>query len=625
MRKTLLTRVLPLYVGLVVIALTALALGLNQRARDEHTRHIIGQLRVSYRVLQEYYRSRVPADAAPDAVADPDAAPDTVADPEAAPSNPLPERLRETTKLDIAVFPGSGAALSDRDVPTRPAVNALLSEVRRTGEVATSSYASAPSVAGNGGTPELNGLDDEVYLAGPITDAEGRRLIVVLRRDLSETTAFPEDIMESTVAAGVFVFLLSGAFLVFIAQRQTEPLKAIQDAANHFAAGRLEHRLRLERPREMADVARTLNSMAAQLSWQLARIRRQRNELEAILSSMVEGVVVLDDELRIKSMNRAAAQLFGVNEHAGIGKSVIQYLRNSNIADFAERTLRSQSPLEENLVIYSREIVHLQLHGTVIHEEEQKPGGVLIVLNNISRLKRLENMRKDFVANVSHELKTPITSILGFVETLSEGAIEDPDSAKRFLKIIGDHTNRLSLIIEDLLSLSRLESFDQDIPRDWCTVEEIVNRTKADCAGLAHSKNVRIVDSYAGQVYAYVNQNLLEQALTNLVDNAVKYSPNDSEVRIDVRNRDGELRLSVGDAGMGIPREELDRIFERFYRVDRARSRRMGGTGLGLAIVKHIALAHGGRINVDSVLGEGSSFTITVPSVVPSEDAHTGA
>jgi two-component system phosphate regulon sensor histidine kinase PhoR len=234
-------------------------------------------------------------------------------------------------------------------------------------------------------------------------------------------------------------------------------------------------------------------------------------------------------------------------------------------------------------------------------------------------------MRKDFVANVSHELKTPITSILGFVETLSEGAIEDPDSAKRFLKIIGDHTNRLSLIIEDLLSLSRLESFDQDIPRDWCTVEEIVNRTKADCAGLAHSKNVRIVDSYAGQVYAYVNQNLLEQALTNLVDNAVKYSPNDSEVRIDVRNRDGELRLSVGDAGMGIPREELDRIFERFYRVDRARSRRMGGTGLGLAIVKHIALAHGGRINVDSVLGEGSSFTITVPSVVPSEDAHTGA
>ncbi len=364
----------------------------------------------------------------------------------------------------------------------------------------------------------------------------------------------------------------------------------------------------------MADVARTLNSMAAQLSWQLSRIRRQRNELEAILSSMIEGVIVLDDELRIKSMNRAAAQLFAVNEHAGIGKSVIQYLRNSTLADFAERSFKSPRPLEENLVIYSREMVHLQLHGTVVHGDEEKPGGVLIVLNDISRLKRLENMRTDFVANVSHELKTPITSILGFVETLSEGAIEDPESARRFLTIIGDHTTRLSLIIEDLLSLSRLESFDHDIPRDWCTVEEIVNRTKADCATSLHSKRVKIVDSYSGNADAYVNQNLLEQALTNLVDNALKYSSEDSVVRIDVINRKGQLSLAVSDTGIGIPREEVDRIFERFYRVDRARSRGMGGTGLGLAIVKHIALAHGGQVDVRSTLGEGSTFTITVAS-----------
>jgi two-component system phosphate regulon sensor histidine kinase PhoR len=429
--------------------------------------------------------------------------------------------------------------------------------------------------------------------------------------------------VSAIIATGVFIFLLSLVFLLVIAQRQMQPLQAIQDAANHFAAGDLEHRLRLEHPREMAAVARTLNSMAAQLSWQLARIRRQRNELEAILSAMVEGVIVLDDSLRIKSMNAAAAQLFEVNAHAGLGKSVIQYLRNSNLADFAERTLRSESPIEESLVIYNRDVVHLQLHGSVVRGEEGKPGGVLIVLNDISRLKRLENMRKDFVANVSHELKTPITSILGFVETLSEGAVEDPDSARRFLRIIGDHTNRLSLIIEDLLSLSRLESFDRDIPRDWCTVEEIVNRTRADTATLAHSQGIRIVDSYAGNVYAFVNQNLLEQALTNLVDNAIKYSDEGSRVSIDVTNKAGVLTMAVSDAGIGIPREELDRIFERFYRVDRARSRRLGGTGLGLAIVKHIALAHGGKVEITSTLGEGSTFTISVPSEKPDENVGT--
>jgi two-component system phosphate regulon sensor histidine kinase PhoR len=425
------------------------------------------------------------------------------------------------------------------------------------------------------------------------------------------------DIAGSVTAAGVFIILVSAVFFLVLAQRQRDPLAAIQDAANHFAAGNLEHRLRLEHPREMAEVARTLNTMASQLSWQLARIRRQRNELEAILSAMVEGVIVLDDELRIKSMNSAAAGLFNVDAHAGLGKSVIQYLRNSDIADFAERTLASSTPLEDNMAIYNRAIVHLQLHGSVVRGEGGRPAGALIVLNDISRLKRLENMRKDFVANVSHELKTPITSVLGFVETLSEGAIEDPDSGRRFLKIIGDHTHRLNLIIEDLLSLSRLESFEQDLPRDRCSVEEIVSRSKADCATLAHPKGITISDSYEGEKSAYANQNLLEQALTNLIDNAVKYSEENSEIKIRVSNQGGRLEFAVTDSGSGIPREEQDRIFERFYRVDRARSRRLGGTGLGLAIVKHIARAHAGHVHVSSTLGEGSTFTVSIPAERP--------
>ncbi len=600
MRKTLLTRVLPVYVLLVLIALVALGTGMVRRSDSERRDHAIEQLRLT-RVLIDVHSVglRAPLNSETLRAAREDFS-----------------RIEEATGIQIALFSARGVPiLSHPDLVPRPVVTRLASEAARSGEETTRRPVAFDGSAG----PGAASLDDAVLLAAPIENGDPRPPVLVLRYPVEVSPDRHGDIVGSVAATGVFIVLLSLVFLVVLAQRQTDPLSAIQDAADHFAAGDLEHRLRLERPREMADVARTLNTMASQLSWQLARIRRQRNELEAILSAMVEGVIVLDDELRIKSMNTAAARLFNVDAHAGLGKSVIQYLRNSDIADFAERTLASSTPLEENMTIYNRAIVHLQLHGSVVRGEEGRPAGALIVLNDISRLKRLESMRKDFVANVSHELKTPITSVLGFVETLSEGAIDDPESGRRFLKIIGDHTHRLNLIIEDLLSLSRLESFEQDIPRDWCSVAEIVNRSKADCATLAHPKGITISTSYDGEMYVYANQNLLEQALTNLVDNAVKYSEESSEIEIGVSSRGGRLEFSVTDSGSGIPREEQDRIFERFYRVDRARSRRLGGTGLGLAIVKHIALAHGGHVHVSSTLGEGSTFTVSIPSERPEQ------
>ncbi len=601
MRKTLLTQVLPLYLGLVAVALGGLTTSIVRQDGAALRAETLEHLRMGYSLLLPYVLH--------DAGDRREGSSNGGGDQNGATPPSVTTQLRaleDAAGVAAALFTRDGTpALEHPDIPADDTVAALVAEVERTGRPAHS-FRSAP--------------DGSVLFAGPVPGGEHQDgdatdgLIAVLQTQLPEESSLRRRVVRSVVATGVFIFLLSLVFLLIIARRQTQPLQSIQDAANHFAAGDLDHRLRLERPQEMATVARTLNSMAAQLSWQIARIRRQRNELEAILSAMVEGVIVLDESLRIKSMNAAAAQLFQVNAHAGLGKSVIQYLRNSNLADFAERTLRSDSPVEENMVIYNRDVMHLQLHGSVVRGEEGEPGGVLIVLNDISRLKRLENMRKDFVANVSHELKTPITSILGFVETLSEGAVEDPDSARRFLQIIGDHTNRLNLIIEDLLSLSRLESFDNEIHREWCTVQEIVNRTKADTTTQAHARSIRIIDSYAGNVYAYVNQNLMEQALTNLVDNAVKYSDEGSRVRIDVTNKAGILTMEVSDTGIGVPREELDRIFERFYRVDRARSRRLGGTGLGLAIVKHIALAHGGTVEISSTLGEGSTFTLSVPS-----------
>jgi two-component system phosphate regulon sensor histidine kinase PhoR len=234
-------------------------------------------------------------------------------------------------------------------------------------------------------------------------------------------------------------------------------------------------------------------------------------------------------------------------------------------------------------------------------------------MSDITRIKQLEDLRRDFVANVSHELKTPITSIKGFVETLKDGAIDEPETAKHFLQIIENHSERLHLIIEDLLSLSRLEQFERSIQFNECLIGEIINSVKEVCEPKARAKAIQIKDNYSGSARIIGNANLLEQALINLIDNAIKYSSNNSRIEVNVATKSKLLKIEVHDHGQGIPQRDLPRIFERFYRVDRARSRDMGGTGLGLAIVKHIVLAHNGEIRVESTIGAGSNFIISIP------------
>jgi len=243
--------------------------------------------------------------------------------------------------------------------------------------------------------------------------------------------------------------------------------------------------------------------------------------------------------------------------------------------------------------------------------------GAVIVLNDVSRLRQLENIRRDFAANVSHELKTPITSIKGFVETLLDGAMRDAADAERFLRIIARQADRLNAIIEDLLSLSRIEKEADaaDIALAVVAMRELLDTARHDCDLQATERHVRISLECDSHARVRANADLLGQAVTNLLDNAIKYSEPGGEVRLSARNGDGEVLIEVRDQGCGIAEEHLSRLFERFYRVDRARSRKLGGTGLGLAIVKHIVLAHRGQVTVASQPGQGSTFTIHLPPV----------
>jgi two-component system phosphate regulon sensor histidine kinase PhoR len=279
--------------------------------------------------------------------------------------------------------------------------------------------------------------------------------------------------------------------------------------------------------------------------------------------------------------------------------------------------LRSKQPLEAEMRLVIRgDERFLQAHGAPLRDASGKEIGVLVVLNDMTRLLRLENIRRDFVANVSHELKTPITAIKGSVETLLGGAIEESDSAPRFLEIIARQADRLNAIIEDLLALSRIEQEEEKsgIHLDPVAVRDVIQSALLSCQVRAQDKQVRLAVDCSGELQCPANAPLLEQALVNLVDNAITYSSEGGEVRIAARAAANGLEITVRDFGCGIAREHLPRLFERFYRVDKARSRKQGGTGLGLAIVKHIIQAHGGQVRVDSAPGEGSLFTISLPA-----------
>lgn len=456
-----------------------------------------------------------------------------------------------------------------------------------------------------------------MYVAIPIF--KGDAIVAVLRTSVAMTQlqATLHSVFMEVLRYGLIIALVLAVLSLALSWKISRPLELMRLGAERFARGDLTHRLAVPSSREIAGLAASMNKMAAQLDERIRTIVAQRNEQQAVLSSMIEGVIAVSANGKVMSLNNAAAAMLQETIEDAEGRTVEEVVRNTELQQFIQHALDSAEPVEGQIALHehSRLEQYLQVHGTLLADDQGRKIGALIVMNDVTHIRRLEQVRRDFVANVSHELKTPVTSIKGFIETLLDGAMENPEDSRRFLQIIARQTDRLNSIIDDLLILSRVEQQgEQKVATERVELRGVLTAAVGLCELKASQKDMSIHIDCDETLTVDANASLLEQAVVNLVDNAIKYSDAGGDVRIEALRGDHEVLIGVHDHGCGIAKEHLPRLFERFYRVDKARSRTLGGTGLGLAIVKHIAQSHKGRVSVNSTVGKGSTFTLHLPA-----------
>ena len=364
--------------------------------------------------------------------------------------------------------------------------------------------------------------------------------------------------------------------------------------------------------KEIKQLGHTLNKMKDQLESRIQTIIKNKNEKEAVFSSMIEGVLTVDLNGRIIDLNNATRKLFNLkSDFKYKGRPLEPIIQNDTIQKITAQLLKKDEPIDTEIDLEGQTIIRLQ--GAPLKSMDEKIGA-LLVLNDVTRLRKLERHRKDFVGNVSHELRTPLTAILGFVETITEGKVDDIETQNRFISIIQKQANRLYAIIEDLLDLSRIEKEAEGeghrIEMNDQAVKNMIELALLSCEPKAKKKSISLHVNCPDLLEGKFNSLLMVRALSNLIDNAIKYGPEHSQVKISAFKEEEKVVFSVKDFGPGIDEKHHERLFERFYSVDKARSKELGGSGIGLAIVKHIALAHGGQVKVESSPGMGSTFSL---------------
>ena len=468
--------------------------------------------------------------------------------------------------------------------------------------------------------------DRTLYRAVRLSKAADRSTDLFLRLGLPMTALEQElsTLKRNLALAFGSAFLFAVALSIWLAGSLTKPLSDMASAARQLAAGNLDVHVETPARDEVGLLADTLNHMTEELRTKIEELSEDRAQLLAMLTSMVEGVMVLDPKERILQVNPAWERMFGVTRAEARGRQSSDVFSHPKLNQLVSAVLSARAGQEGEIVLSNGRCLNVE--ASVAGGEQDNEACAVLVFHDITELRRLEHIRKDFVANVSHELRTPLTSIKGYVEALLDGGKDDPDTTVRFLDIILKQSDRLNLILEDLLQLSKIESGQVQFKQEPLHIGSVVDRTIAMIKPLADKKQHQL-RAEIGADLPLINgdQERLVQVLANLLDNAIKYTPEGGTITVSARKtargtgrpadgpRDG-IELVVTDTGIGIPEKDRPRVFERFYRVDKARSRELGGTGLGLAIVKHIVEGHGGQIRVEGHVPNGSRFVVRLPA-----------
>jgi two-component system phosphate regulon sensor histidine kinase PhoR len=450
---------------------------------------------------------------------------------------------------------------------------------------------------------------DMMYGAAVVRDARGQLIgFVRVALSLQDIEAGVRRLRQGVVLTGLTTALLGGLLALLIAERTARPLRTLTEAAERIAEGDLSTHLAAGRRDEVGQLTGAFQRMSEQLRDKMSVLAEERGRLAAVLEHMADGVIITGEEGRVELVNAAAARLLGSTEDKILDRSFGQVAPHYQITELWKRCYDTGEEQQDTVEITSR---HLLLQAIVTPFRAGEARGFLVILQDLTRIRRLETVRRDFVANISHELRTPLAGLKALVDTLRGGALKDPPAAKRFLKRMDAEVDALTQMVEELLELSRIESGQAPLRLVPTPVAELLGppterlRPQAESAGL--SLTVLLPPS---QPTVLADVERARKVVTNLVHNAVKFTPPGGSIVVSASRASGEVIVSVKDSGVGIPAEDLPRIFERFYKADRARSG--GGTGLGLAIARHIVQGHGGRIWVESIEGKGSTFSFSL-------------
>lgn len=515
--------------------------------------------------------------------------------------------LSEDLGFRITLIAADGRVLYDSTEPaqtlenhgTRPEV-----KIAMAGEVGRSSRVSAT-------------IGQELlYVAVPGTVPESDVAVIRLAVPLVSVDQYTRNLIQIVVGValvGLAAALMLGYRWIVSLMR---PIKELSSATKRIASGYYGEKIYTGTEDEFGELARSFNTMSDELKGKLEETSAQNTQMNAILSSVLNPVIAVDRDLRILFINGSAKRIFGAEGLEPKGRFILDFVRSSSVQEALSALMKTNEPTvrEIEMTAAGRDVYNVYANPIREFKEGGRSLGVVMIFQDITEIRKLEIMRKQFVANVSHELKTPLTSIKGFVETLRGGAVEDVRVRDRFLEIVEAESTRLSELIDDLLVLTDIERRTEDGIYEPIDMKKTIGDVVLMLEDSAGAKEIAIQSLLPETLPTlHGNPNWFKQMLINLVDNAVKYTPVGGHVTVKVSFDQKEVTISVRDNGIGIERDHLGRLFERFYRVDKARSRDVGGTGLGLAIVKHIVLSFGGSISVKSEPGKGSEFTVILP------------